>query len=429
MTRSGSRRELGLYLNVISIVLAIGLGSGCAVTGNVQGPPIERTTQLEEQLRDTNRKLDEAEAEIARLRRVDADSERDRDRLASALDRERDMETVRVKSVEHVRVFYATDRKLTEATKPRLVFANEPANDDSFYLGECDIQIPTLSHETGVMERPEISFLGWTVDLQEFTEDPQKHIVLGHVSQPFSEKEFVSRIKSEVDGSPENDIFVFVHGYNVTFAEAARRAGQLKYDLQFKGAAVVYSWGSRGSWQKYTSDEIEVRLTTEHLKSFLLLLAKKSGAKRVHLIAHSLGNRPLAYAIKDIVVEDKTPLFKEIILAAPDIDQKLFFKLASSMKASSSRVTIYATEGDIPLILSEFFHKGPRVGQGKTQTGHITDIDLIDVSTLGSEHSILFNSRELIHDLINVLNGLRITSRPGLVPPEGRGSSTWTIRK
>ena len=47
-----------------------------------------------------------------------------------------------------------------------------------------------------------------------------------------------------------NQLLVFVHGYNVDFDNAVRRAGQLAYDLNFDGPTFLFSWPSR---QRYFS--------------------------------------------------------------------------------------------------------------------------------------------------------------------------------
>ena len=44
-----------------------------------------------------------------------------------------------------------------------------------------------------------------------------------------------------IDDSPEKSAFVFVHSFNVNFDEAVLRAGQLAWDLHFRGPAVAYS--------------------------------------------------------------------------------------------------------------------------------------------------------------------------------------------
>ena len=90
--------------------------------------------------------------------------------------------------------------------------------------------------------------------------------------------------------------FVFVHGYNVTFEDAARWTAQITYDLGFDGAPTFYSWPSRGSVPAYTIDEQNIEWTQSNLRRFLEDFFTRSQAQNVYLIAHSIGNRALTRA-------------------------------------------------------------------------------------------------------------------------------------
>jgi esterase/lipase superfamily enzyme len=48
--------------------------------------------------------------------------------------------------------------------------------------------------------------------------------------------------------SPRLDRFPisYMNGYNVTFADAARRTAQIAYDLRFEGDPAFFSWPSQG---------------------------------------------------------------------------------------------------------------------------------------------------------------------------------------
>ncbi len=62
-----------------------------------------------------------------------------------------------------------------------------------------------------------------------------------------------------------------------------------------------------------------------HLKAFLQLVTQRSGTKTIHIVAHSLGNRALMYALQQISQDQSsTAKFHQIVLAAPDIDVNVF---------------------------------------------------------------------------------------------------------
>ena len=102
---------------------------------------------------------------------------------------------------------------------------------------------------------------------------------------------FFDKLSSRIAKSHRKEAFVFVHGFNVTFEDAARRTAQLAYDLGFKGAPILYSWPSKGSLFSYAADEATIDWTVPHLKEFLEEIAFKSGAEVLHIIAQSMGNR------------------------------------------------------------------------------------------------------------------------------------------
>jgi len=151
------------------------------------------------------------------------------------------------------------------------------------------------THRPGQVERP-FKFITF-----EFPEDRKQHITIEELKVIPDENAFYTGLRQEL-GQPDvsQDLFVFVHGFNVTFDDAAYRTAQIAYDLGFKGVPVFFSWPSQGSVHEYTYDEANVEWSSRHLRDFLRQLADKSGAKRIHLVAHSMGNRALTLAMEGL---------------------------------------------------------------------------------------------------------------------------------
>ena len=149
--------------------------------------------------------------------------------------------------------------------------------------------IPKL-HKIGRLESP--SLLRF-----EFRPDPKKHIVLAKL-QNLEEQVFFDEVAQSVAKSIAKDSLVFIHGYNVSFEDAARRTGQIAFDLNFIGAPIFYSWPSNNRATAYLKDETNITWSTPHFLKFLETLAERSGAKRIHIIAHSMGNRAVCDALK-----------------------------------------------------------------------------------------------------------------------------------
>jgi esterase/lipase superfamily enzyme len=266
--------------------------------------------------------------------------------------------------------------------------------------GTCDVSIPNY-HQVGKVERPSILRLS-------FREDPRKHVVLLDV-EPEPAEAFYDGLKAKIAGSHNQEALVFVHGYNVTFEAAARRTAQLAYDLKFDGAAIFFSWPSQGGVLKYAVDETNVVWAAPHLKDFLVAVARQSGAKSVHLIAHSMGNRALTSALAAVAAEarDSAPMFREVVLTAPDIDADVFKRdIAPAIRRTAQRVTLYASSNDEALALSKKLHGYPRAGDSGAELIVVDGLDTIDVSNVDTSllgHSYYGSNDTVLADLFYVL--------------------------
>jgi esterase/lipase superfamily enzyme len=267
------------------------------------------------------------------------------------------------------------------------------------------VSIPR-DHRLGILEAPCI----WKL---EFRPNPAKHVVLLNVARE-TDDEFYTAVSGRVRGSARKEALVFVHGYNVTFEDAARRTAQLAYDLAFDGAAILYSWPSKGDLGSYVIDETNVEWTTPHLESFLSDLAAKSQARTIHLIAHSMGNRALASALGALTAKRDRPLpcFSQLVLTAPDIDADSFRQVAHAFRSAAERTTLYASVADKALQVSKKFHGYPRAGDCMLCVPGIDTIDASAVDTGLIGHSYYGSSRSVLSDLFWLLREGR--------PPEER---------
>jgi esterase/lipase superfamily enzyme len=273
-----------------------------------------------------------------------------------------------------VKVFYATDRGVSSLNP----LDYGPRRGTGLTYGRFDVSVPK-DHHLARLERPSILRF-------EFAEDRAKHFVILERKKE-DEEEFYREAAQAVDVSAKKEAFVFIHGFNVTFEEAVYRTAQLAYDLEFPGAAILYSWPSNGALEDYISDQNNNDWTVPHLREFLESVANRTGAKVVHLIAHSMGNRALANALAQITETRRNngeiPHFRQVILTAPDIDADTFRALARAMKGAADRITLYASSTDEALRVSKALGGGyPRAGDTSTGIVVIPEIDSIDASRI-----------------------------------------------
>lgn len=323
-----------------------------------------------------------------------------------------------------VRVLYATDRNHIADAKPAEAFGGERA---ALSYGYCEVSIPR-EHRLGELEKPSI----WRL---EFREDPAKHVVLLSTVVA-SEDEFFRDLAARVAMSAGGNAFLFVHGYNVAFAEAARRTAQISYDLAFDGAPVFYSWPSQGKTQAYTVDEQNIEWSQTNLRGFLEDFFTRSQAQNVYLIAHSMGNRALTRAVASLM-NDKPELrarLKEVILTAPDIDAEVFKRdIAPALAAAGRPITLYASSQDLALRASKQVHGYPRAGDAGPGLIVMPGIETIDASQVDTSllgHSYFAEASSVLSDIYYLIrDGERADRRFGLRRIEGAAGAHWEFKR
>lgn len=226
---------------------------------------------------------------------------------------------------------------------------------------------------------------------------------------------------------------LFLHGYNNSFEEAAIRAAQIGFDLQVHGATAFFSWPSRGSAAGYTADEAAIEASEPAIARFIVDFVGQCGAEKIHVIAHSMGNRGLLRALQRIAADAETRgkvKFGQIFLAAPDIDRDLFLDLAHLYREHGERTTLYASSGDLAVHLSSKIHGAPRAGYLGPYT-LAPGVDTIavpnfDIDRLG--HSYFAQAEGLMHDIRDLMHrGAPPSQRARLDPAEDAGSAFWKL--
>jgi esterase/lipase superfamily enzyme len=323
-----------------------------------------------------------------------------------------------------VRVYFATDRNLTKSEKPAEMFGTNRA---PISYGTCDVSIPG-KHTIGELEAPSI----WRLKVRE---DPSKHVVLLDAVVQTKDK-FFSDLSARIRTSSGRNAFLFVHGYNVTFRDAARRTAQMSHDLKFDGAPVLYSWPSQGAKTAVTVDEQNIEWAQANIKGFLDDFFGRSDANNVFLIAHSMGNRALTRAVASLLAQRPSirQRLREVILAAPDIDAEVFRRdIAPALTAWNTPITLYASSDDLTLEASKKIYGYPRAGdsgQGIVVVPGIETIDATGTDTSLLGHSYYADSRFVLNDISYVIrNGLRAEQRSGLRGIDTPSGRYWVFTK
>jgi esterase/lipase superfamily enzyme len=268
--------------------------------------------------------------------------------------------------------------------------------------GRCVVSIPREHHMIGNIERPSV-FRG------EFHEHPDRDVMIQSIDLDSADG-FFAALGRQVGGSHQHAALVFIHGFNTSFAEAARRTAQIAYDLNFDGAPILFSWpahaGSLGV-ARYDRDGDRCARAVPILRDFLAGLAARSGAERIFLIAHSMGARAASAALLalDPALARR---FSEVVLAAPDIDAATFRAIiAPALVARVPRLTLYASSVDRVLRASGRINHAPRAGDSTPGVVVVPSMVTIDASAVDTSflgHGYYAQERTVLDDIYYLFN-------------------------
>jgi esterase/lipase superfamily enzyme len=310
-------------------------------------------------------------------------------------------------------VFFATNRKGDETQPAEKRFSGDPA--DTITLGLAQVTIPVAKHKIGKVETP----AWWNLFADD--KDASRYVVL-HGVERLASADFCTKLSRAVTDGGRGSVLVFLHGYNVTFEEAARRAAQFSYDIKFQGAVVLFSWPSLGTTFGYFADEERAALSAGGLVEFLRIL-DGGPWEQVHLVAHSMGNRVVVVALAD----NPPPALPvgQIVFVAADVYVEMFEQKFPKMSGIGKLKTSYASNSDRALLLSSWLHRATRIGITRGEPFVMKGMETIDASTVDTSllslgHSYFGNKRTAITDLGYLLREGLPAARRGLEQPLGK---------
>ena len=207
-------------------------------------------------------------------------------------------------------IFVATTRDYAKNTGK--VFDNSRSSVLNF--ARVNVTVPKI-HKTGQIERHKP---GKPDDpLQFFTATD----VVAYETQP----DFSSALGADI-AARGGRAMIFIHGYNTAFDDAVYRATQIAHDSNYGGTPVLFSWASGGSSTDYVYDRESASVARDQLEVTLRVLAQ-SGARRIDIVAHSMGTWVTMEALRQLAIRGDRDLggkLGDVVLASPDIDVDVF---------------------------------------------------------------------------------------------------------
>jgi len=224
---------------------------------------------------------------------------------------------------------------------------------------------------------------------------------------PLKEKEFWAR-QRKIAGKRRP--VLYIHGYNMSFTRACKQAFLFSKNLGPGNQVILFSWPSDGALLNYTRDEADVYWSATLLEQQLEIMQQQFGVAGFDVVAHSLGARGLVYALNNLSHDTdlKRPLFNQLVLVAPDMDSGIFEQFLPQIRPLMKRLSLYVSENDKPLALSEEVHGYPRLGRTGSHLNKLKGVEIIDVSDLDtrsfSGHLYHLYNDTLVGDLRALLN-------------------------
>ncbi|CAH2407154.1 conserved hypothetical protein [Mesorhizobium escarrei] len=219
-------------------------------------------------------------------------------------------------------------------------------------------------------------------------------------------------LSASVRKSPDHSVLVFIHGFNNRFEDAVYRFAQIAKDTDTQSVPILVTWPSRGSALAYGYDRESTNYTRNALELLFQYLARDPQIKEVSILAHSMGNWLALEGLRQMAIRNGglPAKFKNVMLAAPDVDVDVFRTQIADMGKQHPQFTLFVSQDDRALKVSRrVWGDIPRLGsidpeqapyKEELASNNITVIDLTKIKSGDRLHHGKFASSPQIVQLI-----------------------------
>lgn len=252
-------------------------------------------------------------------------------------------------------------------------------------------------------------------------------------NEVFTRKRLGREVDSELNRTAADSLLIYVHGFNMSFENAAISSAQLSYDIGFEGLTVFYSWPARGGAPAYIADAESAAASQRHFAAVVSELLYQTRATKVYLVAHSLGARLASRAMKSVFLAEPgfRTAVKEIVLIAPDIETDEFIsELAPFLGTVERPVTVYVAQSDPAIVISNTLNNTPIIGESVFVTPRVETIDAQGINSSLRGHSSYKTTDSILGDVRSLIEyNLRANSRNLLRAKYTEQGTYWEVIK
>lgn len=232
-------------------------------------------------------------------------------------------------------------------------------------------------------------------------------------------REIIKTINEVYSQYDEEDAFIFIHGFNVSFGAAARLTAETIERADFPAVPFLLSWPSRANPLQYTPDMGAVSSSCQPLQPVLQAVGDEFSGPRLTVMAHSMGGKLAMTMIggcpaAGIFHWQSADEIGAVVYAATDVSKTDFKQTFPTQSAAVSSLTLYASAEDLALKASSSWgvNDAERAGQGGDGVRLLIEgLHTIDATGLRAsggdvvQHGYIFTIPEVVEDLRMVLNG------------------------
>lgn len=227
-----------------------------------------------------------------------------------------------------------------------------------------------------------------------------------------AERAFLAAIDRQVEYSPDRSVVIYVPGYRATFDQVMVLMGSWGHFLRGYSTVIAFSWPTGTRFWNYLFDCRRARAFVPDIARMIALVAERSQARRINLIAFSCGGPLLAEALVQLRQahpdEDRAALQRRYRIAngifiAADIDLRTFAR--SHMPALldiEGRTEVYVSKDDAALKFAALLARASRLGRP-----HFDELTREELETLAS------NKRLVTIDVTGVEGAHELTGMRG----------------
>ncbi len=262
-------------------------------------------------------------------------------------------------------------------------------------------------------------------------------------------REFVHAVEQRLARSNRKDVYIYTHGYRVTFEQPLLVASELWHYLGHEGAFLAFSWPSTPDSLAYMKDTETARVSAWGLRRLLELLRRETSAERIHILGYSAGSRVVLTALHELALvyqqsgeeaARRATRLGNVILVGSDVDTGLVASyILDGLLNVQERLSFYASPSDQALALSRRLFSHRRMGQINPGTLDERMREFVDANTRlalinvaaadhfdeGNGHAYFRNSPWVSNDILVTLRHDLPPAERGLEQPPG--SPVWTF--